>query len=388
MAELRGVDRLWFSSDALARAGRLALTPLELVYGGVVALRGRLYDSGMLSTRRASIPAVSVGNLTVGGTGKTPVSAWLAGELRARGARPAVVLRGYGSDETIVHRLLNPDLVVIASTDRAAGIERAVELGCDVAVLDDAFQHRGAARDDDVVLVSTERWSERRHLLPAGPWREPLSALGRSSLVIVTRKAAPPDAARDVAARVAGAAAGAPTTIVHLALGDLRSLPDGAGGTDDAPHGAVSTDHSAEGRQAPPCARRESRSGVQKVFPLRAIAGRRVLAISAIGDPRAFAGQLAALGAKVESRSFPDHHHFTPAEVERLSGVAAELLRAAGDSLPVVVCTLKDAVKLAPCWPREAPPLWYVSQQPEVESGRAEIDALISRTLAARSRQP
>jgi tetraacyldisaccharide 4'-kinase len=382
---MRGVEWLWFSSDPAARAVRAALTPLELAYAGVVAVRGKLYDSGVLSTRAAPIPAVSVGNLTVGGTGKTPISAWLARQLVERGATPAVVLRGYGNDETLVHRLLNLDIVVVASTDRAAGIERAAERGCDVAVLDDAFQHRRAARAADVVLVSAERWSERRHLLPAGPWREPLSALERASLVIVTRKSASAEAAREVAARVERVASGVQTAIVHLAPRELRSL---LRGTDGAPTPAMPADDSVDDHGAAPRIGSDADSGVPDSYPLGTIAARSILAISAIGDPRAFEGQLAALGARLEPRSFPDHHRFTAGEVARLSSTAVELAREAGDGLPVAVCTLKDAVKLASLWPRGAPPLWYVSQQPEVESGRAEVDALIAYTLAARHRQP
>ena len=379
------MERLWFSPDPAARALRAALMPLELLYAGAVTVRGKLYDSGVLATRAAAIPAVSVGNLTVGGTGKTPISAWLARQLVKRGATPAVVLRGYGNDETLVHRLLNPDIVVLTSTDRAAGIERAAERRCDMAVLDDAFQHRRAARVADVVLVSAERWGERRHLLPAGPWREPLSALERASLVIVTRKSSSADAARDVAGRVERVASGVRTAIVHLAPRELRSL---LRGTDDAPSDTVPADHSAEASGAASRRESEARAGVPESHPLGTVRGRPVLAISAIGDPRAFEAQLAALGARVESRSFPDHHPFTAGEVARLSRTAAELARETGDGLPVALCTLKDAVKLIRLWPREAPPLWYVSQQPEVESGRSEVDALIARALAARHRQP
>ncbi|HET7552928.1 MAG TPA: tetraacyldisaccharide 4'-kinase [Gemmatimonadaceae bacterium] len=382
---MRGIERLWFSPDLTARALRAALTPLELLYAGVVTLRGKLYDAGVLTTRAAPIPAVSVGNLTVGGTGKTPISAWLARQLVKRGATPAVVLRGYGNDETLVHRLLNLDIVVVPSTDRAAGIEVAAERGCDVAVLDDAFQHRRAARAADVVLVSAERWSERRHLLPAGPWREPLSAIERASLVIVTRKSASADAALDVARRVERAEGGVRTAIVHLAPRELRSLPRA---TYDAPTGTMPAGRSVEGSEAASRHGSERRAGAPESHPLGTIRGRPILAISAIGDPRAFETQLAALGARVESRSFPDHHRFTAGEVARLSSTATELVREAGDGLPVALCTLKDAVKLASLWPREAPPLWYVSQQPEVESGRAELDALIAHTLAARHRQP
>jgi tetraacyldisaccharide 4'-kinase len=388
---MRGVERLWFSPDLAARAARAALTPLELLYGGAVALRGRLYDAGVLATHAAPIPALSVGNLTVGGTGKTPVSAWLAGELAERGARPAIVLRGYGSDEPLVHRILNPGMTVVASPDRVAGVERAAASGCDVAVLDDAFQHRRSARTADAVLVSTERWSETRHLLPAGPWREPLSALRRASLAIVTRKSASLDDARRVAERVKRAAGGIATAIVHLTLGELRAVPRGMlvpRSTDDATGRAASAVHFDDGRSAASPHDTSAEQATPSSLAPSALEGQRVLAISAIGDPAAFEGQLAALGASVESRSFADHHHFTPSEAARLAGAAAQLARTVGDGAPAAVCTLKDAVKLASLWPREAPPLWYVSQQPEVESGRDELDALITRTLAARHRQP
>ncbi len=385
MPEMRGVERLWFSPDPAARIARAALAPLELLYGGAVALRGRLYDAGVLASHETRIPAFSVGNLTVGGTGKTPVSAWLAGELAARGARPAIVLRGYGSDEPLVHRILNPGMAVIASPDRVAGVESAAANGCDIAVLDDAFQHRRSARAADVVLVSTERWSERRHLIPAGPWREPLSALRRATLAIVTRKSASLEDASRVAERVKLAGGGIATAIVHLALGELRIVPRGM---DDVPVSGKPAVHSGEGRRAAP--QEESSTGADPPgsLPLSAIEGGHLLVISAIGDPAAFEGQLAARGAIVESRPFADHHRFTPAEAERLAGAAARSMRGSGDGTPAAVCTLKDAVKLAALWPREAPPLWYVSQQPEVESGRAAIEALIVHALAARHRQP
>ena len=358
MGDLRGLERLWFSNDPAARAVRLALAPLELAYGGVVALRGALYGAGLLPSHDPHLPTVSVGNLTVGGTGKTPISAWLAHELAARGARPAIVLRGYGADEPLVHRRLNPGMVVIESPDRLAGIARAAAEGAELAVLDDAFQHRRSARLADVVLLSADRWTTRRHLLPAGPWREPLGALRRASLVIVTRKAANLRDAGDVLDFVRHVAPGVRGAIVYLDLGDLYPVCD-------------------EDTEQP------------RPVPTTSLAGQRVLAISAIGDAGAFARQLAALGALVEPRAFPDHYRFTTGDAVALAEAAAGL-RSGGASAghPVAICTLKDAVKLAPLWPREAPRLWYVSQQPRVEDGRAELDALVSSMLAARHRQP
>ena len=161
------VERIWWGDDALARAARLALAPLEGAYRGVIALRGSLYDAGLLPARQTAVPAISVGNLSVGGTGKTPVAAFVASELRARGGKPAIVLRGYGGDEPLVHATLNPGVPVVVSPDRVAGVAEARVLGADVAVLDDAFQHRRAERWADVVLISADRWTDDRRLLPA-----------------------------------------------------------------------------------------------------------------------------------------------------------------------------------------------------------------------------
>jgi tetraacyldisaccharide 4'-kinase len=349
-SEERVVERVWYGEGAAERASRLALMPLAALYAGVSAARGALYDAGLLRTRATALPALSVGNLTVGGTGKTPVAAWLAAELRGRGARPAVVLRGYGADEPLVHEALNADVAVVVAADRVAGAARARELGADVAVLDDAFQHRRARRVADVVLLSADRWTpRRRHLLPAGPWREPLAALGRASLVLVTRKAVTAGHADAVLAAAAAAAPGVPGALAHLAPGDLVPAPvPGAG----------------------PAARR----------PLAALAGARVLAVSAIGDAGAFHAQLVAAGARLDPppAAYPDHHAFTDADVWRLARDA--------ERAEIVLCTLKDAVKLAPRWPRAGPPLWYVSQRVVLERGREAVDRLLDAVLAARDR--
>jgi tetraacyldisaccharide 4'-kinase len=113
---------------------------------------------------------------------------------------------------------------------------------------------------------------------------------------------------------------------------------------------------------------------------MTALAGERVLAISAVGDAGAFAAQVAAAGATVRTAPFPDHHRFTHAEAEQLARDFETGERA--------ICTLKDAVKLAPLWPREAPSLWYVSQQLLIDSGRGAIEALLTALLAARHHQP
>lgn len=343
MSDRALLERLWWSDAALPVLARAALTPAAIVYGGLVALRGALFDVGILRARETAIPAISVGNLSVGGTGKTPVSAWVAAALAAKGAHPAIVLRGYGEDEPLVHRELNPGVPVVTAPDRVAGSVRARALGADIVVLDDGFQHRGARRVADIVLVSADRWPRHWRLLPAGPMREPLDAVRRASLVIVTRKAASADDARRVADAIGVAAPACPVAIAHLAIDEVRNV--------------------AGGRE-----------------PLATLHGRAVLAIASIAEPRSFVDQLAHAGAGVELVAFADHHEFSEGDITRLVRASA------GPGL--AVCTLKDHVKLAPLWPRGAPPLWYVSQRVELERGAAAVDACLDAVLAARPHLP
>ena len=116
MADLRTIaDSIWTGRGRNARAVRLLLSPLEIGYRGVVAARGWMYDSGLFRTEDFSVPVISVGNLSVGGTGKTPVAAWIARPLTERGVKPGIVLRGYGGDERIVHDRLNPGVPVFVA---------------------------------------------------------------------------------------------------------------------------------------------------------------------------------------------------------------------------------------------------------------------------------
>jgi tetraacyldisaccharide 4'-kinase len=146
-----GVEESWERDGALAKG----LAPLSWIFGAGVALRNRLYDAGILGSQSLGLPAVSVGNLSVGGTGKTPMSAWVAERLLELGKRPAVLLRGYGGgDEVLVHARLVPGALRVADPDRVRGAARARAEGAEVLILDDAFQHRRAQRDLDLVLVA------------------------------------------------------------------------------------------------------------------------------------------------------------------------------------------------------------------------------------------
>lgn len=341
------IERVWFGEDVLSRIGRAALSPAALLYQTAVGVRAVLYDTGVFETHDPVLPTVSIGNLTVGGTGKTPVAAWIAAQLAERGARPAIVLRGYAADEPLVHERLNPGVPVIVTVDRAEGVRAARESGATIAVLDDGFQHRRISRDADIVLVSADRWSASAHLLPAGPFREPLTAVRRATLVLVIRKAATKARVDAVNEGLAAIAPRVPRCTVHLAPSSLVAV----------------TRHSERLKR-----------------PLDDLAGREVRVITAIGDAPAFIAQLEQQGAHVRADLYPDHHDFRDAEVQRF----AASIPAGG----IAVCTLKDAVKLANRWPREAPTLWYVSQRVSVERGVGGVEHVLDELTRTHERVP
>jgi tetraacyldisaccharide 4'-kinase len=330
------IESIWTGNAASDKLARTLLSPLELAFRGIVGLRGRLYDKGALEIKRSRISVVSVGNLTVGGTGKTPISSWIASRLAASGRAPAIILRGYGADETLVHKHLNPAIPVIEASDRVSGISVAAQTGADVAILDDAFQHRRAARDVDIVLISADDWTGHRRLLPAGPYREPVEGIRRATMVIITRKAASDSTVASIESFLRQTAPGVLLAVAGLGLTDI-------------------VNYGEPGR----------------TVEMRAVRDKSVLAIAAIGNPRAFFNQLEAYGARVVRRIFADHHAFTRSEIAELAAQSGQF--------DYVVCTLKDAVKLGVEWPADARPLWYVSLSVNVESGGAALDEILSR---------
>ncbi len=338
--QVTAIDAVWYGTSAAARLARAALAPASWIFRAGVYVNARRFESGAEAVHASALPALSIGNLTVGGTGKTPVAAWAAGALCARGASPAIVMRGYGDDETLVHARLNPDVPVVIHSDRVVGTVEAARIGADCVILDDAFQHRRIARVSDWVLVSADRWSDDLRLLPAGPLREPVNGLRRADVLVLTRKDATYARAESIGEALITRFPRVGLAICHLALGDL--VPATAGPS-------------------------RSRSWLR---------GRRVLATAAVGDPTAFFSQLRGEGAEIRPRAFSDHHAFTAADVAELTALA--------EGLDGVVCTLKDAVKLGPLWPAAAAPLWYVSQIAVFERGSALLDRALDAVLAAR----
>jgi tetraacyldisaccharide 4'-kinase len=334
-------QRIWTGDAAVPRAGRALLAPLAAFFGAGVSLRNSLYDSGLLRSYEAPVPVLSVGNISVGGTGKTPLCAYLARRLAESGERPVILMRGYGTDEVDVHRILNPDIPLVVAPDRVRGAWEAVSRHrATVILLDDGFQHRRLRRKVDVVLVPAESDARINRLLPQGPMREPLLSLRRADLVMVTRKSAGDDEVAAVRAKVSDVAPAVPVSVVRLVPAGITSL-DGA-----------------------------SR-------PADWLRGKRVLVVTSIANPAAFRRQISALGASGRELCFPDHHAFSRAEVD-------SILQHVSDC-QMVVCTLKDLVKLGPLWPRSGVPLWYVSQAVELEEGGTFLDAALRSLTETRT---
>lgn len=327
--ELRArVERRWRSGRAADGWVGCLLAPAAALFRLAAWVYHGTYDIGLRRAWTAPVPVVSVGNLTVGGTGKTPVTRWLVARLKERGARPGVLHGGYADDEPRLHRSWYADTPVVAGRDRRAGALEAVARGATVLVMDDAFQHRRMARDADVVLVAAEAWTGAAPMLPRGPWREPLGALRRADVLVVTRRSADEASARQVA-RALGRIAGRPVAQVHLAPAGWRT-PDG-----------------------------EPREGTPG----------ECVAIAAIGQPDAFMEQARLAGATVmELLEFPDHYRYGPGDV-------AAIRRAArGRHL---VTTAKDAVKLRYLLAPDS--LWVLDQQVVMEEGEDALRQILAR---------
>lgn len=330
--------RLWRRRSLKARAARVALLPLSGVYGAAMALRSTWYRLGLARARSLPLPAIAVGNLSVGGTGKTPLAAWIASYCIDAGRRPGILLRGYGRDEVMVHRRLVPDAIVVADADRIAGANLAKSQGASVLVLDDAFQRLDTARDLNIAVLAVEQARLPRWTLPAGPWRESRGALSRADLLVVTRKRADAEAAEALSERLAARWPKTPVAVARLALTGLTGMRSGA------------------------------------ALPLQALRGQRIVAAAGIADPESFAVQVRASGATVQLAAYQDHHEYDAQDVARLMQAVA------GASYLVV--TEKDAVKLRAVWPSDSPePLVAIMAWIWERNGEAVIHAL-RRVLA------
>ena len=332
----RVVRWLWTSRRPDARLVRLALLPAAGLWRGTMAARELAYRRGWLAVHDLPLPSVAVGNLTVGGSGKTPIAIWIARYYVSRGLVPGILLRGYGGDETLVHQHAVPEAQVIADADRVAGAERALARGAEVLVLDDAYQRLDVRRDLNIAVVSAETTRAVRWPLPAGPWREGLGALDRADAVIVTRKRATAEAALALAAELQGRVRG-PIAVAHLGLRYLEGMVSGT-------------------RQ-----------------PASSLAGKRVVVASGIADPDAFVAQTKATGAAVQVATWKDHHDYRDEDVAWLAHAARRADH--------VVITQKDAVKLRNRWPNSVPEPLVAMLDLEWEEGGDRIAAALDAVV-------
>jgi tetraacyldisaccharide 4'-kinase len=317
----------WLESDRESSTLRAALLPLDAVswvYATGARLHRVAYQRGLCAPRRLSCKVVSVGNLVVGGSGKTPTAAWVARELRGRGHRVALASRGYGrrsrervllvsdgeyvrcgsreaGDEPLLLAAHAPGVPVLVGRDRAVvGLRAVSTFGSEVLVLDDGFQHHRLARDVEILTVDGVAGFGNRRVLPRGPLREPLAALRLADAIgVVDGPLRPEDA-------------------------DLLRV--------HAPS-ALCFDARRE-----PTALRPIRGGASE--PCEILAGARVGLLAGIAGPDSFRRTLERLGASVVAeRRYPDHHRYRAADLRGLEREA-----------PLWVTTEKDAVKILPSW--------------------------------------
>jgi tetraacyldisaccharide 4'-kinase len=328
------VERMWYGP-----AGPMWLAPFSFLYGAIMAVRSLLYRLGLRHRVKVGVPVVVVGNLTVGGTGKTPLVAWLSHKLSAVGLRVAIVSRGYGGSAHGVTRVTvhsrpsevgdeplllarRAQATVFVGRDRVAAAKQAVADGADIIICDDGLQHLALARHCEMVVIDGQRGFGNGCLLPRGPLRERPRRLRRVNAVIVNGAITAPDFQLPrLVSRTHFA--------MNMRPGDARPVSGGAA--------------------------------------LRSLASFRatgVHAVAAIGNPQRFFDTLREAGLDLFVHPLPDHHAFKPGDLDF------------GDSLPILM-TEKDAVKCAPFADDRC---WYVPVTAEfVEK---ESDELIDLVLA------
>ena len=319
---MAAIERHWYRLSPVS----LLLLPLSLVFCALVLVRRTLYRSGLLPQVPLPVPVIVVGNISVGGTGKTPLVIWLAKFLQAQGYRPGIVTRGYrGKNRDWPLRVLSgtpaalagdeavllarrAGCPVVAGPDRVADARQLQEQGCDLILSDDGLQHYRLARDIEIAVIDGERRFGNGLCLPAGPLREPRMRL------------------RSVHLRVTNGEPRGGEIGMRLEAGDIYRLGD------PAQRDAIS-----------------SLSG-----KLHAVAG--------IGHPERVFAMLRRHGLDIEAHAFPDHHAFVPSDL------------AFGDSRPVIL-TEKDAVK---CEGFARPNHWVlaVAARPDVHLGDSVLKLL------------
>lgn len=313
---MKRLDHYWYTHNFLS----FLLRPLAWLYCPLTWARRNLYRCGVLRANKIAVPVVVVGNITAGGTGKTPLVIWLAEFLQARGWRPGIISRGYGGKTRQYPQAVHPDSDPAQVGDEAVLLAlrsacpvmiaphridaaRALLPACDIIIADDGLQHYALARDIEIAVIDGARRFGNGYCLPAGPLREPLTRLRTVNMKVCN-----------------GGVAGDGEFAMRLQPLDARNLADEA-----------------------------------RTRGIESFSGESVHAVAAIGHPARFFNQLRALGLSVVEHAFPDHHRFTERDFR---------FDQFGDGGRTVVMTEKDAVK---CKAFAKPYYWYLPVTAELE---------------------
>ncbi len=330
---------------------RAALTVLSWPYRGIVRLRDYLYSSGLWKTHKVSAKVISVGNLTTGGTGKTPLVIWLCRLLQERQLRCAILTRGYKTprgelaDEPALLTARCPGVPIIINPDRVEGAGEAIcRHDAQVLVMDDGFQHRRLRRDLDIVAIDATLPFGYERVLPAGLLREPITGLERAHAVVLTRC---DQASDDMLQQI--------EEVVHQINPDL-----------------------AIARSVHVPARIETAEGVE--IGLEKVRGCRIFAFCGLGNPQSFFRTVDRLGGvQAGSQVFDDHYRYTDSDLGQVRKQAVE--RQAG----LILTTQKDWTKIEKLpLPPGHPPLAYLAVELQITAGAQELTALIDRVLGDR----
>ena len=330
------------SATVLRATLRLAETPYSLA----MRIRNRRYDRSRAEIQRVGAPVVSVGNITLGGTGKTPLVEWIARWYRQRHVRAALVSRGYGAtagqanDEALELEQKLPDVPHVQNRDRVAGARLAIEeFESQLILLDDGFQHRRLARDLDIVVLDAMEPFGCEHVFPRGLLREPLAGLRRADVLVLSRA----------------------DLVTAERRAEIRRRAQGF-----APHATW-----VETRHAP----RTWRSASGNERPLGSLAGERVAAFCGIGNPEGYRRTLEAAGVDVVAfREFADHFAYQRSDIESLTSWPD------ASNAEAVVTTHKDLVKVA-VDQLGGKPLWALIVGLELLAGEDEFAARLSAVL-------
>ena len=339
---------------------RLLLSLAACLYLTVIALRNFLYDAGLLKAHCVNAAVISIGNITAGGTGKTPLVIWLCNVLSKKGISCAILTRGYKSGQNSKLRTANcidepaiiaqhcPQAPVVIDPDRVAGAAHAIEnFDAKVLIMDDGFQHRRLDRDLDIVTIDATRPFGYGTLLPAGLLREPVRSLKRAQAVVLTR-------------------------CDQVADADLEQLQHQINQLN--PDITIATS-----AHRPVCVRTAQGTDVK----LDELKGSKVFAFCAIGNPDAFFDTLKALGLNVlGSRSYNDHHHYGTGDVAYICETARII------SANLVLTTEKDWTKISDLLPKTTD-LTFACLIIELKflTGQKNLRALIQDTITCKMSQ-